>query len=90
MSPMEVFYVMTDGDAKAEKSLLRMAMSENFSFSDLLLLDSMGIYGRKLHTFWSRICKRSGKRLGKVMLDLKSGKLSKEEIEKTLAKRFFK
>ncbi len=85
MSPVEMFSVMTEGDAKAARSLLQMATNPNVSISDILALDSMEIYGNELSIFWNKCCKKDGSLMKKTIEAFKSGKLSMNEIHDALS-----
>ena len=87
MSPMEVFCLMTDGDAKSARALLQMARTKSFTLSDLLALDSMGIYGHNLYLFWRKYCKKNAKKMRETIDAFCSGKLSSKEIHEALPKK---
>ncbi len=87
MSPIEMFSIMTEGDAKAARSLLQMATNPNVSLSDILALDSMEIYGNKLSIFWRKYCKKNGTLMKKTIEAFQSGAISMEEIHKALSSK---
>ena len=84
MTIKEVLITMSDGNPGALTCMMTMLDSDPLALLDILVLDSLEIYGSKLYMLWNDCCDRDMAKLKKTIQYLNSGAISKEEIHSNL------
>ena len=87
----EVISAMSEGNPGAIECIALMFLDDPYgTMLDLLLLDSLEIYGSKLYMIWNDCCDRNVKKMKKTLEAFRKGQFSKEEIHKNLSEVYAK
>lgn len=88
MSVIDALMAMSDGNSGAVICMCQMLMLDPISCLDILLLDTMGIYGFDIFKLWSNCCNRDMDKLMETIQAFREGKFTEEEIHENLARRY--
>ena len=84
MTMQDALIEMAEGNPGALTCMLEMLKSDSTALLDILYFDSMEIYGEKIYKLWNDCCNRDMDKFCETLKYLKSGKISKEEIQENL------
>ena len=85
MSVPDIITIMSEGNSEALDCLTQILKSGPLSLSDVLLMDTVGIYGKKIHTLWNDCCNRDMVKFSKTIEIFKENKFTLEEIHENLS-----
>ena len=86
MTMEDVLITMAEGNPSALTCLLGMITSDPRALIDILLFDSMGIYGTKIYMLWNDCCDRDMEKFKKTIQAFREGKFSEREIHENLSR----
>ena len=86
MSMEEMLITMSEGNPGALTCMMQMMNSDPMALLDILLFDSMGIYGSKIYMVWNDCCGRDMKKFKETIQAFREGKFSVEEIQENLSR----
>lgn len=90
MNGQEILMAMSDGNPGALTCMLQMLESDPMAFLDILLFDTMGIYGSKIYMVWNDCCNRDMRKFKETIQAFREGKFTEEEIQENLARPYAK
>ncbi len=90
MSIEEMLVTMSEGNPGALTFMIQMLNSDPMAFLDILLFDSMGIYGSKIYMVWNDCCNRDMRKFKETIQAFREGKFTKEEIQENLDRPYAK
>ncbi len=88
MSVKDMLMAMSDGNSGAVICMCQMLESDPMACLDILLFDTMGIYGFEIFKLWNNCCNRDMRKFMKTIQAFRKGKFTKEEIHENLARRY--
>lgn len=84
MTIEKVLTMMSEANPGALNCLVSMIQSGPQGFMDILLLDSLGIYGSKVYMLWNDSCGRDMTKMLETMQAFREGRFTREEIHANL------
>lgn len=91
MSMIEMLDTMCEGNPGALTCMMQMIQTDPMTgMMDILLFDSMGIYGSKIYMVWNDCCGRDMGKFKETIQAFREGKFSDEEIHKNLSRPYAK
>ena len=86
MTVEDVIITMAEGNPGAITCMVELINGWVMTLPDILLLDSMGIYGGKLYMLWNDCCGRDNEKFKKTLQAFHEGKFTEEEIHENLSR----
>ena len=86
MSMEDMLFTMSEGNPGALTCMMQMLESDPMGILDILMFDSMGIYGSKIYMVWNDCCGRDMRKFKKTLQAFREGKFSQEEIHENLSR----
>ena len=86
MTMMDMLITMSEGNPGALTCLMQMLESDPMAMLDILLFDSMGIYGSKIYMVWNDCCGRNMEKFKKTIQAFREGKFTEQEIHDNLSR----
>lgn len=90
MSFQDMLITMSEGNPGALTCMMQMLNSDPMALMDILLFDSMGIYGSKIYMVWNDCCGRDMAKFKETIQAFREGKFSEEEIHENLSRPYAK
>lgn len=90
MSFQDMLITMSEGNPGALTCMMQMMNSDPMALLDILLFDSMGIYGSKIYMVWNDCCGRDMAKFKETIKAFREGKFSEEEIHENLSRSYAK
>jgi len=91
MSVKDMLVTMCDGNPGALTFMLQLVQAEPVTgVMDILLFDSLGIYGSKIYMLWNDCCRRDMVKVQETITAFRLGKFSREEIHENLSRPYAK
>ena len=90
MSVKDVLITMSEGNPGALTCMFQMLESDPMACLDILLFDTMGIYGSKIYMVWNDCCNRDMRKFKETIQAFREGKFTEEEIQENLARPYAK
>lgn len=86
MSVQDMLITMCDGNPGALTFMMEMIQDDPMTgILDILLFDSMGIYGSKIYMVWNDCCGRDMEKFRETLRAFREGKFTEEEIHENLS-----
>lgn len=86
MSVQDMLITMCDGNPGALTCMMKMIQDDHMTgMLDILLFDSMGIYGSKIYMIWNDCCGRDMEKFKETLRAFREGKFTEEEIHENLS-----
>lgn len=85
MTMERVLTMMSESNPGALKCLVAMLKTGPQGLMDILLMDSLGIYGTKIHMLWNDSCGCDIVKLNETMQAFREGKFTREQIHANLS-----
>ena len=85
MNMQDMLFTMSEGNPGALTCMMQMMNSDPMALLDILLFDSLGIYGSKIYMVWNDCCDRDMVKFKETIQAFREGKFSKEEIHENLS-----
>ena len=86
MTTETMLITMCDGNPGALTCMMEMIQHDTFSgIMDIMLFDSMGIYGSKIYMVWNDCCGRDMEKFKETLKAFREGKFTEEEIHQNLS-----
>ena len=86
MSLQEILLTMSEGNPGALTCMMQMMNFDPMALLDILLFDSIGIYGSKIYMVWNDCCGRDMGKFKETIQAFREGKFSEEEIHENLSR----
>ena len=86
MSMQDILITMSDGNPGALTCMMQMIQTDPMALLDILLFDSIGIYGSKIYMLWNDCCDRDMEKFKQTIQAFREGKFSEEEIHENLSR----
>lgn len=90
MSVQDILITMSEGNPGALTCMMQMMTSDPMALLDILLFDSMGIYGSKIYMVWNDCCGRDMAKFKETIQAFREGKFTEEEIHENLSRPYAK
>ena len=90
MSMTEMLITMSEGNPGALTCMMQMISSDPKALLDILLFDSMGIYGSNIYMVWNDCCGRDMAKFKETIQAFREGKFSEAEIHENLSRPYAK
>lgn len=91
MSMKDMLITMCEGNPGALTCMMQMIQTDPMTgIQDILLFDSMGIYGSKIYMVWNDCCGRDMGKFKETIQAFREGKFSEEEIHENLSRLYAK
>ncbi len=90
MSVQDMLITMSEGNPGALTCMMQMMTSDPMALLDILLFDSMGIYGSKIYMVWNDCCGRDMAKFKETIQAFREGKFTEEEIHENLSRPYAK
>lgn len=86
MSVQDMLITMCDGNPGALTCMMEMIQDNPMTgMLNILLFDSMGIYGSKIYMVWNDCCGRDMEKFKETLRAFREGKFTEEEIHENLS-----
>ena len=86
MSVQDMLITMCDGNLGALTCMMEMLLDDPMTgMMDILLFDTLGIYGSKIYMVWNDCCRRDMGKFKETLRAFREGKFTKEEIHGNLS-----
>ena len=86
MSIEDMLITMSEGNPGALTCMMEMLQNDPLSaISNIMLFDTLGIYGSKLYMVWNDCCGRDMEKFEKTLQAFREGKFTQEEIHENLS-----
>lgn len=86
MSMQDMLITMSEGNPGALTCMMQMMNSDSMALLDIMLFDSIGIYGSKIYMVWNDCCGRDMRKFKETIQAFREGKFSEEEIHENLSR----
>ena len=91
MSVQDMLITMCDGNHGAFTCMIGMIQDDPMTgMLDILLFDTLGIYGSKIYMVWNDCCGRDMEKFKETLRAFREGKFTEEEIHKNLSRPYAK
>ena len=91
MSMKDVLITMCDGNPGALTCMMQLIQNDPLTgLLDIMLFDSMGIYGSKIYMVWNDCCARNMEKFKETIKAFREGKFTEEEIKENLSRPYAK
>ena len=91
MSMQDMLITMCEGNPGALTCMMQMIQTDPMTgMMDILLFDSMGIYGSKIYMVWNDCCGRDMGKFRETIQAFRDGKFTEEEIHENLSRVYAK
>lgn len=90
MSLQDMLFEMSEGNPGALTCMMQMLNSYPEALLDILLFDTMGIYGSQIYMVWNDCCGRDMDKFKETIQAFREGKFSEEEIHENLSQGYAK
>ena len=85
MTVEDMLIIMSEGNPGALTCMMQMIKFDPEALLDILLFDSIGIYGSKIYMLWNDCCDRDMKKFKETIQAFRDGKFSEKEIHENLS-----
>ena len=86
MSIQDMLITMCEGNPGALSCMMEMIQTDPVNgFMDILLFDSLGIYGSKIYMVWNDCCGRDMEKFKETLKAFREGRFTEEEIHENLS-----
>ena len=86
MSMEDMLITMCEGNPGALTCMMQMIQTDPMTgMLDILLFDSLGIYGSKIYMVWNDCCGRDMAKFKETIQAFRKGKFTEEEIHENLS-----
>ena len=85
MTVEKMLTMMSEANPGALNCLVSMLRTGPQGFMDILLMDSLGIYGSKIHMLWADCCGQDMTKMQETLMAFRQGKFTREQIHANLS-----
>lgn len=86
MTVIDAIIAMCEGNPGALDCMMQMMESYNEAMHDILLFDSLAVYGEKIYMLWNDCCSRDMSKFRKTIQAIRAGRISEEELHENLGR----
>ena len=86
MSMQDMLITMSEGNPGALICMIQMMNSDPMALLDIMLFDSIGIYGSKIYKVWNDCCGRDMGKFKETIQAFRDWKFSEKEIHENLSR----
>ena len=91
MTVQDMLLTMCEGNPGALTCMMELLFAgSDTGLLDILLFDSMGIYGSKIYMVWNDCCGRDMEKFKKTIQAFREGKFTEQEINENLSQPYAK